>query len=73
LRLGIAHAVTVAAKLSKLGKSFFSRVGGFKMGQRPDDLFYAIPLIGRSNSANRSIGNRNKDSYMATAFRWIKL
>jgi hypothetical protein len=74
LRLGIAHAVTVAAKLKQAREELFlARVGGFKMGQRPDDLLYAIPLIGPSNPANRSIANRNKDSHMATAPHWIKL
>ena len=57
LRLRIAHAVTVAAKVSKRGRELsLARVGVSEMAERPDDLLDAIHLIAQKVAVLLELG-----------------
>ena len=59
MRLRIAHAVTVAAKASKLGRELsLARVGVSEMAGRPDDLLDAIRPIAQKVAVLLELGLR---------------
>ena len=59
MRLRIAHAVTVAAKVSKLGRELsLARAGVSEMAERPDDLLDAIRPIAQKVAVLLELGLR---------------
>ncbi len=75
MRFFIAHAVTVAAKVSKLGGDLsLARLGVSKMSQRPDDLLDALLFIAQEVAVLLELGFRPRavSPYAASKarFRW---